>query len=155
MAFDKNRLIADLAPCGRVLEADAAARGYHLDLSVAGSQLAAGARVMLAHGFYLAFITAVPVRPACELVYQFAHFEGLCRLMLRVSAGSDNKVPSIASLYQGAAWHEREVYDFFGITFDGHPHLKHLILTREEKHLNPLLKDDRRLKQRDDIFLMR
>lgn len=36
---------------------------------------------------------------------------------------SDPHVPSVVSVYPGNDWHERETFDFFGIIFDGHPHL--------------------------------
>jgi NADH-quinone oxidoreductase subunit C len=37
-------------------------------------------------------------------------------------------VPSVVDLYPGAAWHERETYEMFGLTFAGHPDLKPLLL---------------------------
>ena len=49
-------------------------------------------------------------------------------------------VPSIVDLYAGAAWHERETYEMFGIHFPGHPNLAPLLLPPEfEGH--PLRKD--------------
>jgi NADH-quinone oxidoreductase subunit C len=46
----------------------------------------------------------------------------------------------VAHLYAAADWLEREVYDLFGVTFDGHPNLKR-ILTPERFQGHPLLKD--------------
>ena len=52
----------------------------------------------------------------------------------------DLKIPSVYPLWEGADWMEREVYDMFGITFDGHPHLRHIYLPAQfEGH--PLRKD--------------
>jgi NADH-quinone oxidoreductase subunit C len=49
-------------------------------------------------------------------------------------------VPSIVDVYPGAAWHERETYEMFGIDFPGHPNLSPLLLPPEfEGH--PLRKD--------------
>jgi len=49
-------------------------------------------------------------------------------------------LPSIVDLYAGAAWHERETYEMFGIDFAGHPNLAPLLLPPEfEGH--PLRKD--------------
>ena len=40
-----------------------------------------------------------------------------------VAADSHPHIPSIVSVYPTNDWHERETFDFFGIIFDGHPHL--------------------------------
>jgi len=52
----------------------------------------------------------------------------------------DLSVPSLASLWQGANWLEREVYDMFGIVFDGHPDLRRILMP-EEFTAFPLRKD--------------
>ncbi len=49
-------------------------------------------------------------------------------------------VPSVVSIWKGANWMEREVYDMFGITFAGHPDLRR-ILTPETFVDHPLRKD--------------
>ena len=41
------------------------------------------------------------------------------------------KVPSVADLWPGADWHEREAYDLYGVTFDGHPNLKRIFMPEE------------------------
>jgi NADH-quinone oxidoreductase subunit C len=52
----------------------------------------------------------------------------------------DLRARSLVPLYGGANWHERECWEMFGITFDGHPGLRHLYLPGEfEGH--PLRKD--------------
>lgn len=52
----------------------------------------------------------------------------------------DPQVPSVTSLWKGANWMEREVYDMFGIRFAGHPDLRR-ILTWEGFGSYPLRKD--------------
>lgn len=52
----------------------------------------------------------------------------------------DLRAPSWVPVYPGADWHEREAWEMFGITFDGHPGLRHIYLPGEfEGH--PLRKD--------------
>ena len=63
------------------------------------------------------------------------------RLRLRVFADlKDMCVPSVVNLWSTANWHEREVYDFFGIIFLGHPNLIR-ILTDYGFEGHPLRKD--------------
>jgi NADH-quinone oxidoreductase subunit C len=53
---------------------------------------------------------------------------------------NDMRAPSWTAVYAGADWHERETWEMFGITFDGHPNLRHIYLPGEfEGH--PLRKD--------------
>jgi NADH-quinone oxidoreductase subunit C len=59
-------------------------------------------------------------------LYSSAH-----RHRLRVKVGlpqDDPRVPSVTSRFPTADWHEREVYDFFGIEFTGHPDLRRILL---------------------------
>ncbi len=80
---------------------------------------------------------------ALEAVYDFNHYEGLCRVTVRTRVPrSKPEVPSISEIYPGANWHERETHDFFGIIFAGHPYLVPLLLP-EDADYHPLLKDFR------------
>jgi NADH-quinone oxidoreductase subunit C/D len=54
--------------------------------------------------------------------------------------GSDLVVPSISNIYPNANWYEREVWDMFGIRFDGHPHLSRILMPRTWQG-HPLRKD--------------
>ncbi|MFM1916755.1 MAG: hypothetical protein RJB01_270 [Actinomycetota bacterium] len=57
-------------------------------------------------------------------VYPFLSVTHNRRLRVEVTApDSDPHIPSIVALYPSNDWHERETWDFFGIIFDGHPHL--------------------------------
>ena len=53
---------------------------------------------------------------------------------------SDAKVPSLASVYPGANFAERETYDMFGIEFDGHPELTRILMP-DDWDGHPLRKD--------------
>ena len=52
----------------------------------------------------------------------------------------DLHVPSAFPLWKGADWMEREVYDMYGIIFDGHPDLRRILLPEEYTSF-PLRKD--------------
>ena len=50
-------------------------------------------------------------------------------LLLRTRCPRDDaRVPSLAGVFAGAAWHERQVWEMFDIGFDGHPELRRLLL---------------------------
>jgi NADH-quinone oxidoreductase subunit C len=66
------------------------------------------------------------------------------RVLLRVMApgGREQPVaPSLTSIYRGANWHEREVYDMYGVDFEGHPGVLPRILTVENFEGFPLRKE--------------
>jgi NADH-quinone oxidoreductase subunit C len=70
--------------------------------------------------------------PRYEVVYEFAALGGSndqahLRVKLKVSE-DDASVDSIVPVYQGANWHEREVYDMMGITFNDHPDLRRILM---------------------------
>ena len=63
------------------------------------------------------------------------------RIRLKVLVSEESlKVPTISDLYANANWYEREVYDQFGVIFEGHPDLRHL-LNHVEFVGHPLRKD--------------
>ena len=63
------------------------------------------------------------------LVYHLFSFGRNCFLRLKVALPGDRpSVPSITSLWVNANWYEREVYDMFGISFDGHPNLRRILM---------------------------
>ncbi|WP_164986272.1 NADH-quinone oxidoreductase subunit C [Streptomyces roseicoloratus] len=63
------------------------------------------------------------------------------RLLVRTTVPhSAPSLPSAVEVYAGAAWHERETYEMFGVTFTDHPHLVHLLLP-ENFEGHPLRKD--------------
>lgn len=72
--------------------------------------------------------------------YNLYHLESNSRLFLRVALDDGESVPSVTSVWPGANFLEREVYDMFGITFSGHPDLRKL-LTPDELDGHPLRKD--------------
>ena len=65
------------------------------------------------------------------------------RVRLRIKAGCDDgeSVPSLTPLWNGANWLEREIYDMFGIVFEGHPNLRRMLLPDDWDEGHPLRKD--------------
>jgi NADH-quinone oxidoreductase subunit C len=75
------------------------------------------------------------------LVYLLANAETAERITVRTFVNDpDPTVPSAVSLWEGANWLEREVWDLFGIRFEGHPDLRRIVLP-EEFTAHPLRKD--------------
>jgi NADH-quinone oxidoreductase subunit C len=95
----------------------------------------------------LADITAVDyleyegARDRFRVIYSLASTENNERVYVRVPLNDPElSLPSVVSLWQGANWMEREVYDMFGIRFDGHPDLRRILLP-DEFMAFPLRKD--------------
>lgn len=82
-----------------------------------------------------------PVEPRFELNYHLLSIERRVRLRLKVRVpGSNPVVDSVTSVWPGANWHEREVFDMFGVRFEGHPDLRRILMPLDwEGH--PLRKD--------------
>ncbi len=79
--------------------------------------------------------------PRFEVVYHLFSFSKNRRVRIKVRVPEeDPTIPSITSLWRGANWFEREVFDMYGITFSGHPDLRR-ILMYEEFEGHPLRKD--------------
>ena len=64
----------------------------------------------------------------------------------------DAKIPSIADIYQGAEWHERECMDFYSVCFTDNPNPARLLLP-EDADFKPLEKDEEKRAPMLDIFL--
>lgn len=75
------------------------------------------------------------------LAYMFCNVSDNIRLTVRVMLNEpDLTVPSLVSIWEGANWMEREVFDMFGIKFEGHPDLRRILLP-DEFTAHPLRKD--------------
>jgi NADH-quinone oxidoreductase subunit C len=124
----------------KLAESDYAATGCHVRAEAQPDQMPGVAAAMLEQKFFLESLTALDLVEAFEVVYHFASFYELCRLVVHVPLAMGVEVPTISRVYPAADWFEREVWEMFGITFSGHPNLKNLILP-EDADFHPLLKD--------------
>jgi NADH-quinone oxidoreductase subunit C len=82
----------------------------------------------------------LPRTPRYEVVYHLLSVPNRLRLRLKVRVGADETVPTVQSVWPGAGWPEREVWDMFGIVFDGHPDLRRLLMP-EDWEGHPARKD--------------
>ena len=93
---------------------------------------------------FLSDVTAVdwyPSEPRFEVVYHLychARRERL-RLKCRLSA-EQPEIASVVPVWDAANWYEREVFDLFGIRFEGHPHLRRILMP-DDWQGHPLRKD--------------
>jgi NADH-quinone oxidoreductase subunit C/D len=63
------------------------------------------------------------------LVYHLLSFKRNCFIRLKVALqGNYPSMPSISAIWKNADWYECEVYDMFGIHFEGHPHLRRILM---------------------------
>ena len=92
----------------------------------------------------LSSVTAVdrwPAEPRFEVVYHLHSIERkhYVRVKSRIS-GEQPSIDSVTSVWRGANWYEREVFDLFGIHFNNHPNLTRILMP-EGWEGHPLRKD--------------
>jgi NADH-quinone oxidoreductase subunit C len=84
---------------------------------------------------YLSDITCVdwyPAEPRFEVVYHLLSIPNKERVRLKVRLESANpSVDSLTSVWPGANYFEREVFDLFGIRFAGHPYMRRLLMPED------------------------
>ncbi len=78
--------------------------------------------------------------PRFEVVYQLYSLQFRRRLRLKLRVGEGEAVPSVTGIWPTASWHEREVFDLFGVPFEGHPDLRRILMP-EDWEGHPLRKD--------------
>lgn len=80
--------------------------------------------------------------PRFHVIYQLTSLARNLSLQLRVPLeGNDPHIPTATGVYEVANWRERELRDMFGITPDGHPDLRILLLPDGWDDKHPLRKD--------------
>ncbi len=90
---------------------------------------------------YLGYPRRDPSKARFEVHYVLLNQETHERLILKVGVDDPNPtIPSAVPLWLGAGWMEREVFDMYGIRFEGHPDLRRILMP-EEFAAFPLRKD--------------
>jgi NADH-quinone oxidoreductase subunit C len=117
-----------------------------LTIEVAPANIVAALRRAKDHLHFerLSTVTCVdryPAEPRFEIVYHLQSIVGKQRLRLksRVS-GEDPTIESAFSVYRGANWYEREVFDLFGVRFLNHPNMTRIMMP-DDWVGHPLRKD--------------
>ena len=74
----------------------------------------------------------LPAEPRLGVHYQLLSIERLDRIAVRTRVGVDDpKVQTVVDLFPTADHQEREVYDFFGVIFEGHPDLRRILMPED------------------------
>jgi NADH-quinone oxidoreductase subunit C len=82
-----------------------------------------------------------PIEPRFELNYHLVSIPRREKVRLKVRLyGNDPLVDSLVPVWPGANWLEREIFDLFGIRFNGHPDLRRILLP-EDWEGHPLRRD--------------
>ena len=116
-----------------------------LTLAIAADQIRGACEAVRAAGYnFFEDMTAVdwyPAAPRFQLSYHILSHSYKERIRLRVMVDeADPAVESITPIWSGANFYEREVFDLFGIRFEGHPNLRRIMMPDEWKG-HPLRKD--------------
>jgi NADH-quinone oxidoreductase subunit C len=113
-------------------------------LTVEQSRFLAVVDLIFKEGFQLLLdVTAVDLETPefrFEVVYHWLNLVSQERLRIKVPVAEGVAQPSLVSRFKSADWAEREVFDLFGIPFEGHPNLTRLMMW-EDFPGHPLRKD--------------
>jgi len=99
---------------------------------VSAGEVHAACEKLKAAGFdYLLFVTAVdyPAQQRFELNYVLSNYrDGIEFCLVADVDRQQPKIATVSDLWITADWHEREVFDLFGIRFENHPDLRRILL---------------------------
>jgi NADH-quinone oxidoreductase subunit C len=84
-------------------------------------------RLMSLHG-----VDYLPAEPRLGIHYELLSMERSDRLNVRTRVGVDDpRVPTVVDLHPTANFQEREVYDMFGVVFEGHPDMRRILMPED------------------------
>ncbi len=129
MVTDILQKIKKVSGASDATEASYAERGYHITIAADKNAILKIARFLDDEKFYLEDLLGVDYKEYLEVVYFFNNHSFLCRIKVavKVDPASPN-TPTISKIFDGAAWYEREVHEFFGIVFDDNPNMGYFFL---------------------------
>ena len=83
----------------------------------------------------------LPDEPRLGVHYELLSMRRRERLRVKTRLGTDEpRLPTVTDLFPTANFHEREVFDFFGVEFDGHPDMRRILMP-EDYEGHPLRRD--------------
>jgi NADH-quinone oxidoreductase subunit C len=83
---------------------------------------------------FLADVIAVdylPREPRYEVVYHLVSLANRLRLRVKVRVPAESSIPTVHRIWPAANWHEREVWDMFGIFIEDHPDLRRILMPED------------------------
>jgi NADH-quinone oxidoreductase subunit C len=107
---------------------------FALGVEVPATQLLTALRALRdAHGYrYYVLATGAEQETVFEVLHAVRNLESNDTIFVKVAVPKDApEVDSIAFVYAGAEWQEREIYDLFGVTFKAHPDLRRILMPDE------------------------
>ena len=132
---------------------DAAKTGQAFQAFLPAGSIVRAAERLLKADYYLEDICAVDCVEGYVVVYHFDRFAASGRLTLRVLVPHDAPtLPSIARVFDGAEWHERETRDFHGVLFTGNPNFIPLLIDPDMADCFPLRKEAKARAKAKDMF---
>jgi NADH-quinone oxidoreductase subunit C len=112
------------------------ARNRRAVLLVSPTAVPAVVKALMDKGY--TFVTSVhgvdyyPEEPRLGVLYEMMDMREVDRITVKTRVSvEDPRVPSIVDLFPGANWDEREVFDMFGVVFDGHEDLRRILMPED------------------------
>jgi NADH-quinone oxidoreductase subunit C len=72
-----------------------------------------------------------PEEPRFGIHYELLSMERLDRLHVKLRVADGETIPTVVDLFPSADFQEREVYDMFGVTFEGHPDMRRILMPED------------------------
>ena len=73
-----------------------------------------------------------PEEPRLGVLYELLDMKRVDRISVKARVHTDDpRIPSVVELFPGAEFPEREVYDMFGVVFEGHPDLRRILMPED------------------------
>jgi NADH-quinone oxidoreductase subunit D len=104
-------------------------KGYHYAAEVSADKLPEVAKFFDEKHCFLECLLCVDYTDYLELVYLFNRHLVPCRVKVTAKVDPEHPVaPTLSSIYASATWYEREIHEFYGVLFEGHPNMAYLFL---------------------------